>query len=71
MTSETEARYSHLELVRSAMLDHMAATEHGLRGLPGIGPTDADRIIASVRCRHERILRKIDGQIAQASYPTV
>jgi len=47
------------------MVKLRADTEKGLRKLPGILEAQLSKLIASVKKRHVKILKKIGSQIAQ------
>jgi hypothetical protein len=43
----------------------MATTEMGLRQLSGLSDAEKDKIVASVRKRHERLLKEVDRKLAE------
>src|SRR5579864_7885795 len=66
MTTKRAAHAAHFEGIKDAMDKHMAATEAGLRTLPGMATEKVDKIVASVRKQHDKLVQQIDQQIAVA-----
>ncbi len=65
MNSKREARLNYYEGVREATLEHIKATEEGLRKLEGLRPAAIEKLVADVHKRHEKLLRRIDRHIEQ------
>lgn len=59
------ARLSYYEGVRRGMLEHVKATEDGLRNLVDVDPAKIEKLIADVHKRHKELLRQIDGRIRE------
>jgi hypothetical protein len=65
MSSKRDARVDYYRGVRDALNEHMATTEMGLRQLSGLSDAEKDKIVASVRKRHERLLKEVDRKLAE------
>jgi hypothetical protein len=64
MAGKHKARITYLDGARQALLDHMQTTEDGIRRLLATNPAQADRIISSVRKRHDKLIKQLDREIA-------
>jgi hypothetical protein len=65
MNNKREARLRYYEGVRNATLEHIKATEEGLRKLEGIKPAKIEELISDLRKRHEKLLKRIDRYIKE------
>lgn len=65
MAGKKEARIAYYRGVKEALTEHMATTETGLRALPGLEEKELDKVVASVRKRHEKLLKEIDQHLAE------
>jgi hypothetical protein len=65
MNNKREARLRYYEGVRNATLEHIKATEEGLRKLEGIKPAKIEALISDLRRRHEKLLKRIDRHIKE------
>ncbi len=63
---KSEMRLAYLHGIKDALNEHMMTTEAGMRALPEIKEKQVDAIVASVRKRHDKLVERIDRQIAKA-----
>jgi hypothetical protein len=62
-----DAELAYYQTAKAALMEHMATTEKGLRRLKDLPPPKADKIIEAIRKRHDKLLRRIDRQVAVLS----
>jgi len=63
VNDKREARLKYYEGIRQATLDHIKATEDGLRKLEGVKPAKIEKLVADIHKQHERLLKRIDRRI--------
>lgn len=47
------------------MLEHIRATEEGIRNLAGVKPSKIEKLVADIHKEHEKLLKRIDREIRQ------
>jgi hypothetical protein len=57
------ARVTYYEGIKRAAVEQFKTTEEGLRKLQGLKPGQAEKLIADVHKRHEKLLKRIDQYI--------
>ena len=67
MRIDNEARMSRYRDIRTAISDHIAITENGLRSLATPHSEEIERVLTIVQQQHEKLLRRIDRLIAAES----
>jgi hypothetical protein len=64
MAGKRKARIAYYEGVKEALADHMRTTETGIRNLPRLTAIEKDKLIASVRKHHVKLLEQVDQNLA-------
>lgn len=65
--NKRDARVAYYEGVKRATLEHIKATEDGLRSLKDVRPEKIEKLIADVHKRHMKLLKLIDRHIKEES----
>jgi hypothetical protein len=63
MNNKRAVRLKYYEGIRQATLDHIKATEDGVRKLEGVKPAKIEKLMADVHKKHEKLLERIDRLI--------
>jgi hypothetical protein len=64
MSRKREARIAYYNGLKTSMARHIRATEKGIRSMEGVSETEMEKLLASVRKKHEKLLKRIDDQFA-------
>jgi hypothetical protein len=64
MAGKRKARIAYYEGVKEALAEHMRTTETGIRDLPRLSATEKDKLVASVRKHHAKLLKQVDQNLA-------
>ena len=67
MKNKREARVAYYEGIKQATLEHIRATEEGLRKLEDVPPNKTEGLVADVRKHHGKLLKRIDRHIKEAT----
>jgi hypothetical protein len=63
VTDKRTARIAYYEGIKQAALEHFKATEESLRKLKELKAGQAEKLIADLQKRHEKLLKRIDQHI--------
>ena len=66
MAGKRKARIAYYEDVKEALALHMRTTETGIRDLPSLSDVQKDKLIASVRKDHAKLVKQVDYNLAIA-----
>jgi hypothetical protein len=69
MSAKRKARLAYYEGIKDAMVENLAVTEQGLRDLEGMSEAKVEKIVASLRKLHEKLMKQIDRQILNETRP--
>jgi hypothetical protein len=61
--NKREARLDYYKGVREATLEHIKATEEGIRKLKDVKPAKIEKVVADLHKRHEKLLKRIERRI--------
>jgi hypothetical protein len=64
MTDKHKARLAYLDGARAAMVAHFDQTVKGLGKLKGMSEKETEKLVSAVRKKHEKLVDKLDRQIA-------
>ena len=64
MTGKHSARADYFEGAKAALDEHLQSTEQGLRSLTGVSAEKIDKLVATVRKDHRKLVAKISQRAA-------